>query len=85
MGAALVGLAPPLAFLVATTGEQVGVAMATLALCTAAMFGLGALHRAIFAGQIASLARDGLFLGWAVVALGIGARLFANVAIGGAS
>jgi hypothetical protein len=85
LGAALCGLAVPLGFLVATSQPGVGVVLGSIALVTAALFGLGALHRGMFAGQPPSLTRDGMFVVWAAVALGIGARLYADLALGATS
>lgn len=82
LGAALCGLAVPLAFLVATSAAGTGAHLGSLALIVATLFGLGALHRGMFAGQMESVARDALFLVWSLVALGIGARLFADLGMG---
>jgi hypothetical protein len=85
LGAALCGLAVPLAFLVATSATGVGVGLGSVALVVASLFGLGALYRGLFSGQPPSFLRDGLFGVWALVALGIGARLYADLALGAVS
>jgi hypothetical protein len=83
LGAALCGLAVPLAFLAWSASATTGVVLGSLALVVAAGFALGALYRSLFAGQSASFSRDALFAVWATVALGIGARLYVDVAIWG--
>jgi hypothetical protein len=85
LGAALCGLAVPLAFLAGTASATTGVVLGALALVVATGFALGTLHRALFAGQTASFSRDLLFAVWAIVALGIGARMYVDVAAWGAS
>lgn len=86
IGLVLLGLAAPLWFLVATSSKIItGVALGSAALAAAALFGLAALYRTLFAGQVPSLVRDGLFLTWALVAMVIGARLYADLAIGAVS
>ena len=83
IGLVLLGLAGPLLFLVTTSSEPLtGLALGSAALAASAMFGLGALYRSLFAGQVPSLVRDGLFLTWAIVALVIGARLYGELALG---
>jgi hypothetical protein len=82
LGAALCGMAVPLAFLVATSSAGTGVALGSLALIAAALFALGTLHRGMFGGQLVSVSRDGLFVLWSAVALGIGARLYSDLALG---
>lgn len=83
LGVVLLGLAAPLLFLVATSSQPTTwVGLGSGALAAAALFGLAALHRTLFAGQVPSLVRDGLFLTWALVALVIGARLYSDLALG---
>ena len=86
LGVVLLGLAAPVAFLVATTTSvAAGVVVSSLALGAASLAGLSALHRALFAGQPGSLLRDGLFAAWAVVAMIIAGRLYLDLAVGVAS
>jgi hypothetical protein len=82
LGVVLLGLAAPLLFLVATSSPGTGVVLGSAALACAALFGLAALHRSLFDGQVPSLVRDGLFLGWAAIGLVIGARLYGELALG---
>jgi hypothetical protein len=77
LGLVLAGLAGPALFLAATSeGSQVGPAVVTLSYAVAGLFGLGVLRGALFAGQAWSLRRELLFVGWATLALLIGARLW---------
>jgi hypothetical protein len=86
IGLVLLGLATPVWFLVATSSEMfTAVALGSATLAAAALFGLAALYRTLFTGQVPSLVRDGLFLTWALVALVIGARLYGDLAIGAVS
>lgn len=81
LGVVLLGLAGPLALLAATGGAPgVGLGLGAAALTVAALFGLAALHRALFAGRVTSLVTDGLFVTWAAVALVIGGRLYLDLA-----
>jgi hypothetical protein len=86
LGIVLLGLAAPLLFLVATSAAaNTWIWFGLASLGAATMFGLGALHRSLFAGQVPSLVRDGLFLTWAAVAVLIGVRLYGDFAIGALS
>lgn len=74
-GLLLLGLAPALAFLLATsTSALVRAQLAPATALLGALFGLGVLSRALFTGGVKARL---LFTLWAMVTLTIGARLFA--------
>jgi hypothetical protein len=82
LGVTLLGVAAPLGFLLATSSSAATwLALGSLAIAAAALLGVVALHRALFVEHFVSPSRDGLFVVWAAVALGIGARLFADLAL----
>jgi hypothetical protein len=87
-GIGLLGLVAPLVFLVATTTTVgSGVALVSLAIAGATMIGLIALHGTLFPPVAIGASRPWLqqllFVGWAVVAMIIAARLYLDHAIRG--
>jgi hypothetical protein len=79
MGLALLGVVAPLLFLLATVQDsRMAIALGSLVVGGAAFAGLRALHRALF-GAAGPARAQAVMLVWSLLALGIGARLFAEV------
>jgi hypothetical protein len=83
LGLAALGLAAPLLFLTTTTTDAgAAYGLTSVALVTALAIGLRVLHRELWGPGLRTIALDLTFLAWAVSALIIGARLYAELAAG---
>jgi hypothetical protein len=82
-GVAMLGLAAPAAFLLATTGGAGAAALlGGLIVCAGAFAGLRVLFAALFAEVLEPFIVRLVFGFWALVALGIGARMYAQFMVG---